>query len=196
MEGQEQTSGMLTGLTNPEQLSPQEKQEIDSYTTLMMDLIHNKATSNDIQDMLKSGEPSQTVPATAIQVNHMAEQTVKQSTGSMPSSAAKLGGSVYLVSDLIEVGNTSGIFNVQDEAQITQIYQDTLQQYIESGIKDGSIDPIELQQSVEPLLSQEQQETGMAIGQQAGVAPQPTNEMMNSQLMKGSAKAGAVGGQL
>ncbi len=33
MEGQEQTSGMLTGLTNPEQLSPQEKQEIDSYTT-------------------------------------------------------------------------------------------------------------------------------------------------------------------
>ncbi len=186
-----QTS-MLDGLTQPDQMSPKDQQELESYTTVMMDLIHNKATSKDILNMLKSGEPTQTVPATALQVNAMAENIVKQGTGALPTTPVLLGGSVYVVSDLIETGNASGVFNIQDEQEVVQIYQDTLQQYIQQGIKQGTIDPVELQQSVEPMLNEEQRQVGTEIGQQAGVAPVPTNAMMNSQIQKKSAQAGAV----
>jgi len=183
-EEQLQQAGMLEGLTNPDKLNPKDKQEMDSYVTMLMDLIHNKATSSSILDMLKSGDPNQTVPATALQVNSMAENMVAQSTGSPPTTNALLGGSIYLVSDLIETGNASGIFSITDEGQVTQIFQDTLQQYIHQGIKNGTIDPVELQQSVEPLLSNEQRQVGMQIGQQAGVAPKPTQQMVNNQLQK------------
>ncbi len=183
-------SDMLSGLTGKGNLSPKQKQEIDSYITMMMDFVHNKKTSKSILDMLKSGQPEQTIPQTALRVNSMAEQMVQKETGSPPSSFAKIGASIYLVSDLIEVGNAAGLFNISDENQIKSIYKDTLQKYIHNGIKDGSIDPVELQQAAEPLLSEEQRNAGSEVGIKAGVSARPTNEMANNQLQKRSAMMG------
>jgi hypothetical protein len=83
---------------------------------------------------------------------------------------------MYLVSDLIEVGNAGGYFKVDQEEQVRDITQATFQNYIERGLKDGSIDPIELQSSVEPLLNEQQKTMGSQFGGEHKVPERPNEE--------------------
>ena len=152
-------------------LDPVMQKKIDTYTALLMKIMHGKKSRNKVMDMLKNGEPSQSIPATALTVNDIAERTAK-----VKDYNVILGASPYLISDLVEIGTSAGLFQLVPE-QIQQIYQDTLQKYIEAGIKEGKIDPVQLQADVEPMLNDQQRQQGMQIGQEAGL-PTQANEQM------------------
>ncbi len=176
------------------ELPPKFKKQMNGYKTVLSKMMHSKEMRGQTLDMLKSGPPEISVPNTALAINAKAEE-IMQSKGIQITSQVKLAGSIFLVSDLVEVGNSgAGWDDPVDDEEAKLIYQDTLQDYIQKGLKDGSIDPIELQQGAEPLLNDAQKAEGAAMAEQGGVPMEVTQQQVlgNQQSViknQGQAKA-------
>lgn len=160
---QEEQKGvsMETQEMNPDQ---------QAYVTGLMKMIHDPQASPKIVDTLGAAPPNQSVPHVALMLNEQFEVQAR-SQGKVPDLNTLLAAGIYLVTDLVELGNTAGAFKVSEE-EIGPIIEDTLQQYIEKGLKKGTIDPVELQESVEPLMNEEQKQLGLQAGAASGVPPQ------------------------
>lgn len=151
-----------------ETVNPQEQKELDAYITGLSKLMHSKDTSVNVMEMLKSGEPEQTIPQVAIAINEQMEQAARGG-GKPPSLDVLLNGGVFIVNDLIEMGNAGGVFQVDTEEQIAPILQSTIQTYIEQGLAKGTIDPVELQEKVGPLMNEEHTALGMEAAGRSGI---------------------------
>ena len=158
--------GAATG--NTEELSPAVQKEMEAYRTILNKILHPKDTRTEVLGMLESGDMEMAVPMAALQIDKMAAD----STGGKVSTEARLGGGVYIVSELIELGMASGYWPQPTEEEAQLVFQDTLQDYVEVGLKDGTIDPIELQQGTEGLLNPEQSQMGMQMGQEFDIPNQ------------------------
>jgi len=179
-ESEEKPMGVVESLnaeTKGKELSPKMKKELEGYKTLLTKLMHSKETRGTTMKMLQ-GPAQVSVPMAAITINAQAEGIMKEK-GIDVSQDVKIMGSVLLVSDLIELGNASGKWERPiGEEEMKLIYQDTLQDYIEKGIQNGTIDPIELQQQTEPLMNQNQREVGTMLAQKGGVPMELTQQQM------------------
>ena len=176
VEEKRSPTGALAG--GDKAITPKMKREIEVMRTATIKLLHGKETQAGVLDMLKSGPIDQSLPATALRVTDMLESSMK------PKADIVLANSVTLVSDLFEIADASGIAPTPDEESIKGIYQDTLQKYIQRGLKDGSIDPVELQKSIEPLMSDEQKNAGGGMMKQHGLPEQATSSMATDRLVK------------
>lgn len=182
-----QGAGVLSQQAQGQELDPKLKNQIDVYSTMLTKFIHGKETQQQVLKMLQAGDPIKAIPPAAIAINEQAENAMK----SKPSTDVVLGASVTLVSDLIETGMAAGLFEQPSDEDISFIYQDTLQIYIEKGLKDGSIDPIQLQKDIEPLMSEEQKQMGQELGKQAGVADEPDERAVLEQYTNNRVGAAA-----
>ncbi|MBV5342759.1 hypothetical protein JZU68_03790, partial [bacterium] len=77
-----------------------------------------------------------TVPQAAMTINDQAQSKITKQGGRIDTNTMFLA-SQYLVSDLMEIGNTFGVFKVGQE-DFKELYQDSLQMYIQRGLKDKS----------------------------------------------------------
>lgn len=160
------------------QLDPQKRKKIEGYITVLMNELHGKETRDDVIEILKSSkDPYITIPQAALAVNDAAANKIAKSGGRIDLNTQFVA-SQYLVSDLMEIGNSFGIFKT-DQKDYPELLQDSLQMYIERGLKNGSIDPIELQVTAEKFMSKNQKIGGHYFAQQAGLpyAPQATQIM-------------------
>jgi hypothetical protein len=105
-------------------------------------------------------------------INSMMEQEARKG-GRPPSLELLFQAGIVVVGDLIEIGNAKGIFDIQDEQEIGAILQGTMQKYIEKGLKDGTIDPVELQQKAEAMLAPEDREAALGMAEREGVPVEP-----------------------
>lgn len=162
----EQAKGQQEGV-------PQEQPEMsakdEAYVGGLMKLLHSRQTSGNIVGMLKSAPPEKSIPQAALTIFQQYDKQVSSKSGSQTPLETKLIGGVYLVGDLIEIGNASAAF----ERQLTQedfqpLLQETMQPYIHQGLKDGSIDPVELQAALEPLMDDQQLAQGMQAAEATG----------------------------
>ena len=165
------------------------------YVTGLMKLLHSKDTSPHVDEMLKSGPPDKTIPQIAMQVNDQMEAAI----GKKPELETTLVGGAYLVSDLVAIGNAGGFFHIDPKTQMGPILKDTMQMYIQRGLKDGSIDPVELQSKVEPMMNEEQKQTGTTAAGLTGISMQPTHSTAMASYgakmqRKGMLKAAPQGG--
>lgn len=158
----------------PQEISPETQKDITAYTTGLSRMLHGPDTQPNVMSMLESGEPEQVIPQVALTVNAQMEEAVRQK-GKPPTLEVLLNASAFLVGDLIEMGNAAGIFQIESEEQVQPILQGTLQMYIEKGLADGTIDPVELQTAIEPLMSDEHKELGLRGGEMSGI-PATANE--------------------
>lgn len=143
-----------------------------AYLSGLMKILHSKETAPQVDAMLQSAAPEKSIPQVALLVNDQMEQAVTQKSGK-PSLDTLLKAGVYLVSDLIQIGNTGGFFKVETEQQTRLILETTLKQYITKGLEDGSIDPVELQAKVEPLMTEDQRATGLRAAKLTGTKLEP-----------------------
>lgn len=145
-----------------------------AYTNALLKVVHSKKTRNKVHDMLGSTHPEISVPKTTLMINGLVEKKAREG-GKPPSLETLLYANTLLINDLIEVGNLAEVWDepVADEQRVGAILQDTMQQYIQKGLKDGTIDPIELQQKVEPLMSEEHRTAANQWGQKVGVPQEP-----------------------
>lgn len=174
-----------------QQLDPKVEKEVQAYTMGLSKMLHSKKTQPQVVQMLKSGgDPETLVPQIALLINDQMETAVKQK-GQKPSLEVLLGAAQFLVGDLIEMGNAMGIFQIETEEQIGPILQNTMQKYIEKGLKDGSVDPIELQQKVEPMMPEDMRQKALGIAEAEGI-PSAPNQLtaMEAYAQKRMAKGG------
>lgn len=154
------------------EVDPKLEEETQAYITGLMKMLHSKDTSRNVVEMLSAGAPEKVIPQTALLINQQMEDAAR-SKGKPPSLEVLLNAGIYLTQDLIEIGNTAGIFEIVEEQEVGSLIQNTMQQYIEKGLKDKTIDPIELQEKIEPLMDEEHRNLAMEAGSAAGLPAKP-----------------------
>ena len=159
-----------------EKLTPQQekmKLEIEKNAALYMKVLHGKKSRNKIYDILKAAPAEQSIPQAAMVVMQIVDKNTPESHN--PPPEVMFGSGAYLIQDLIEICNAGG-FGIEEPigpAQGQEIMMRTMQKYIEYAIPNGKLDPIQLQQAVEPLLNDQQREMGTQAAQQVGISMQP-----------------------
>ena len=154
-----------------DQNDPKVKQTMErakKYEVVLMQIMHGKKTRDQVIEVLKSNpDPYITVPKAAMTINDMGVQSMKQG-GIDVEPGVQLVASQLVLNDLIELGQASEAFMVEED-DIEAILEDTYQAYVERGLKDKSIDPIQLQLEVQQIMDPEMLAGGMAMG--AGKVP-------------------------
>lgn len=181
MAQQQQSKGSLqdvAGAANGQgNISPELQHKMDVYNTALMHIMHNPKTSGNIVEMLKAAPPDQSITTTALQLTKTVSQSFEKK-GEKVEDSVKLCGAMYLVSDLSEIGNTAGLWEQEvTNEQIGPLLTKVATKYIHSGLKDKSIDPIELQEQAQDLFSDKQKEVGGVIQKKLGLPDEPTVSM-------------------
>lgn len=172
-------------------LDPKTQQKVESYVSVLMNELHSPDTRDDVLEILKSSkDPYMTVPQAAMTINDQAQSKITKQGGRVDTNTMFLA-SQYLVSDLMEIGNTFGVFKVGQE-DFKELYQDSLQMYIQRGLKDKSIDPIELQTTAEKFMTDNEKIGGHYLAEKQGLPFEPqTTQMMAQVEQKTTAKVQA-----
>lgn len=170
---------------NPEDQKVQDR--IDSYVVALMNELHGSETRDDVLDILKNGkDPYIGIPEAAMVVNDAAVAKFEQN-GVEVDLNTQFNASTYLVSDLMELGSKFGFFEVTQD-DFAPLLEDSLQTYIERGLKNGTIDPIELQLTAESFATENQRIAGLYYGQENGVPPAPQQQQIIHQLQQNAAR--------
>jgi len=169
------------------ELSPEEKKQIQVTNAALTDLLYDDRTRPEIENMLSRGDPMMTIP-TAVNTVFMKFEDMTQDKGVMPLDI-KLACGVHLFSEIMEMGEAKvAVPEDLTEQQMMPILRETIQKYIERGLKEGTIDPIELQQRVEPLLTDQERAIGAKLGKQHGV-PMELQQSQSNMMMTQKAQA-------
>lgn len=180
-------------------IDPKIQKEIEGYISGLSKMLHSKQSSKQVVDMLGSAPPEKSIPETALMVNAQMEEATS-AKGKKPSLDVLLAAGIFLTNDLIEIGNAAGVFQIEGEQQVQPLLKGTLQAYIEKGLADGTMDPVELQEKVGPLMSEEHQAAGLQGAEMSGI-PTAANEMTameqyaNKREQKGMLKGQQQGGR-
>lgn len=154
-------------------VDPKVKKKIQAYTGIISNFLHGNQTKRQVEAMLQSAPPETSIPQTALTVNAQVEGALRE-RGEEPALDVRLAGGVHLVSSLIEIGNAGGFWpEISLEDGLATYLEPTMKEYIHNGIKNGTVDPVELQQSVEPLMNEEEKSLGMKGAEAAGVPKEP-----------------------
>jgi len=164
-----------------EELDPKTAQDIKNLASMQMRILHGPNSKGKVIEMLKSGDdPFAIVPHAFNSVNNMAIDMLEKS-GIEVSPNAQFGASMYLISDLLQLGYAAAGWEELDETEEQNVYEDSLQIIIEKGLKDGSIDPIQLQFEAEKFLDKDQTMAGTELAKASGVPPEPSQQTIMDQ---------------
>lgn len=148
------------------------KKELNMMAGGISKILHGKNTKAKIYEMLKAAPAEKSIPEAAVHANMLMIEKMTQS-GKKPSQEVILGGVIFATSELAEIGNAGGFFEKNlDEASIKPVLQNTLQKMLVDGVKKDLIDPVEFQEKIEPMLSDQQRQMGLQAGQRAGIPAQ------------------------
>jgi len=162
---------MPTQFQDMPEVTPEQEQKTNAYVQGLSRLLHSKDTKPQIYEMLKVGDPMSTIPQTALTINDQMESAFKQK-GTEPDLDTLIAGAQFLISDLIEIGNAGGFFelNKEDPQVMGPLLTNTMQPWIEKHLADGSLDPVELQEKVEPLMAPKSIESGQQVAADNGLS--------------------------
>jgi hypothetical protein len=163
-----------------EDLDPKLLRQSESLIAGLMKLTHSKETRDQVMELLQSGDPIQAVPATANMIYQQLEGMSKKAVE--VDNEVKLTAMSVLVSDLLDLGTSAGVFQISEE-QVGPILEASIQQYIQRGIEEGTIDPVELQAQVEQLMPPEQRQKGLELAGKTGVPQAATREMAMDRII-------------
>jgi len=174
---------MATQMSDPEQVGdvdPGQMRQLEDLTAMYLTLIHGEDTRDSIMKTLESQpNPADAVSATANMLFTRVDAQAKKKNTKIPNEM-KVAAAQYVVIDLVNLGNTAQIWEQEvPENEVPGIFGKVLQDYMRAGLKNKSIDPIQLQKDIEQLMTDEQKEQGMQFAQQAGeqIPPGPTPGM-------------------
>ena len=160
--------------------------QVKKYNAVIIHLMYSEEMRADVLAMIdKSDDPFITVPTAVNQIIKEVDR-IFEKQGIKISNEVRLAGASVVLADLLEIGKAKGFFEIADD-EIEALLEDTIQMYVQRGLEDGSIDPIQLQIDTEQLMTKEQRAAGQAFAQKHGV---PTS-LSSQQIMEqyGNSKA-------
>ena len=228
MPEQEQTQegvpSYTSGQEGQEEMDPQMKKKVETYETVLINLMHSEETKGGVIEALaqgdfdteenapdknapgpaegssgmprnqnQTGDPLVSVPEVAVNLNDTAVAMMTDS-GAVPDFGVQLAASALLIDDLIQLGQAAKLWPDVQKNEVEAIYEDTLQIVIERGLADGSIDPIQLQLDVEPLMNDDQSRAGQALAKNGNLSAEPSQASMTEQYAQGKVRNAASAG--
>jgi len=167
------TDTQMPGVAPGQEISPEMKESVRVYWSMLSNMMHAPESRSGFQKTLGAyGDPYLDVPNTTKLIMDKADMMIAESGAKPAPLEAKFLVSQNLVGDIIDVGRAVYKWEITD-ADIGQLYQDSLQHYIEEGLADKSIDVMELQEKAEALMTPEQREAAIAYQKQAGIPDSP-----------------------
>ena len=161
------------------ELGPGQQAQLDNYTDNATIAVFSEKSQPAILQLLQSGEdPVQNVAGAAFTVHKQLEAGLQQN-GEKISEITLAMGAAHLTSELIVLAEAAKLY-VLNEVQKKDAYQKSVMKYFESGLKDGSIDPVELQKTLEPVMNDQQREYGMQQMEQSGISKTAPPSGMNA----------------
>ena len=174
-DGTQVAEGLAQNMSEPQKVSPEKQAQLKNIQAMITDMLYHPQTKDSVQAMLKSSEPHIAIPGATNAIFQKFEDMVTQKQGKPMPLDMRLTAGVAMFSEVMELGEDMGIVPEDlPEENVGDLLRETMQQYIQKGLKTKSIDPIELQQQVEPLLSEEEKHIGMVMGQNSGTPAELT----------------------
>ena len=195
----EQQGGGIGGtamqMADPEQsgqMDAGKMKQVEDLTAMYLNLIHSEETRESVMEALAAQDnPVDAVSATANMIMARVDAGAQKRKMEIPNEA-KVAAAQYLVVDLINLGNVSESFEYPlPEEEAINVFRKTVQDYIGKGLRDKTIDPVQLQLDIESLMTDEQKQGAQEIGQQAGanLPPGPTPQMAVDRQVQGKVDA-------
>jgi len=162
------------------------KSQVDAFSVVLMNVMHSEQMAGQTMKMLSAGQedgqsdPYLVIPKAAVTINDMAVNMMAE-TGEEVGFDVQLAGSSLLMNDLIQLGYANNLWPKMSQEEIAAVYEDTVQVVIERGLKDGSIDPIQLQVDAEKAMNPDQKRMGDALAQENGMEVEPSNASIMEQ---------------
>ena len=165
-------------------VDPKMMQQLETINAAMLDMLYDPKTKSTVQNQLQGGDPGITIPATTNMIMGRFEDIMRPKNGEL-SLDMKLAVGVQTFQEVMQLAQGMGVLpeEVGDET-VEPLLKQSMQQYIQKGLKEKTIDPMELQEAVEPLLTPEEQMIGRGMGQQFNVPGAPTQQQGNQRMMQ------------
>lgn len=143
----------------------------EAYNTGILKLMYNKDTKKSIYQILQSGEPQATIPKAAELINTQMDKAVANN-GKEVDLGTRINGLIFTSMELGNLGTAAGFFDLKQE-DMAPIVQESLKGFVQKGLSNGTLDPIEMQQVAESLMTPEDKEKAMQFTRKAGLPEKP-----------------------
>ena len=172
------------------EFTPEQQKMIDNYVVNAINIVHSQQSSDAIIESLKSiNVPQAAIAKTANLVHDMIAMEAERNNKDFNEVALMIG-STEMIDELIELGESAKVFPPLSEAQRYAAHQLAMQHYFGRGIQEGWIDPVKLQQDVEPLMPEELRQRGRAVMEEVN---QPMGRSQERRLLPGGSDDGVEG---
>jgi len=161
---------------------PQMMKQATAFRGIINTILHSKENRGNVQHLLTGfkDNPEVGIPQAAEIIN---KQAVQMAGGNVPQDV-QLGVAVSLVTDLAHLGQAMKLWPVLPANEVKAIFKDTVQDHIQKGLHDGTIEPEDLQRKAEPLLSPEQRQQGMDLAKKHGLREEADPRAIAAQAQK------------
>ena len=165
----DQVEGDLVNQDVEAELGPAQRAQLDAYEDNATIAVFSEESQPAILQALQKGEePVKGLAETAFFVHKQLESSLSGQGEKMTEITMALG-AAHLVSELVVLAEAANLYTLTPEQRL-EAYRQAIMKYFEAGLKDGSIDPVELQKSMEPLMNKDQREFGMQHMEQSGIS--------------------------
>jgi len=178
------------------QISPEQQMQIDEYSDNATIVVFGEASQAAVLQMLQVDQnPVKSVAKAANMINQKLQGGLED-TGEKMSEVALFMGAAHLVSELVVLAEAAKLFTLSPGDRL-EAFRQTLMMYFAEGLKNGTIDPVKLQQTIEPLMSREQRAFGLKNAQGIMKTPPvgnqraPQQEQAQPQPQQGGILGGA-----
>ena len=162
------TEGELVN-TDQVDITPQQQQQIDAYSDNATLVVFSKESQAAILQSLQSGKnPIDSVARTANIIHKRLASSLEAKGEEKMTEITMCLGAAHLVSELIVLADAAKLFKLNSQERL-EAFRQTLMQYFHAGLADGSIDPVKLQQTVEPLMNKDQRSFGLQHADKSGI---------------------------
>lgn len=159
-------------------LGPAQQAQLEAYCDNATLIVYSEDKQNDIlHGLQKSGKDNvKSLAETAYGIHKGLEASLAKQGESMTEITLALG-AAHLVSELVVLADAAGLYDLEPVERL-EAYKHAVMLYFKRGVEDGSIDVAKLQETIEPLMTDEQRAAGLAVAEQHGLSKTPPPSQM------------------
>lgn len=151
------------------EIGPAQQAQLDAYMDNATIAVFSEQTQPGILQMLQADKNRvKAVGNTAFQVHLQLEKQLESTGEKMTEITMALGGA-HLCSELIVLAKAAKLYELTPDERL-EAYRQALMKYFETGLKNGTIDPVEFQKTMEPLMNEEQRNYGLQEMEKSGIS--------------------------
>ena len=153
-------------------MSEAQQLQLDAYRDNATIVVFSEESQAAILQQLQVGEnPIDSVANTAYTIHRQLEESLKR-TGEQMTEVTLVLGAAHLVTELIVLAEAAGLYTLE-AGDRAEAFRHAAMKYFEVGLKNGTIDPVKLQQEIEPLMNEEQRAFGEGHAEQNNLLKTP-----------------------